>query len=159
MNTYNQYLNCRGTRPPSRVGIPPSRCSIPPSRFSVPPSRFSVPPSRFSIPPSRFKSRLNRRKRAGSMNISHKFWLNLVPNCGEDFFLSSLDFGNGKIKFPLKYFCVLNALGQGCKSVPPCKILQFKYCLLCSSVVISKNVLYSSICLSSTLSFNLFKRA
>ena len=49
---------------------------------------------------------------------------------------SSLNFGKKKHQFPtktygtsLKYFCMPNAFGQGCKSVPPCKILQFKYWL------------------------------
>ena len=75
---------------------------------------------------------------------------NLVPNCGEDLFLTLLDFGDKKSSiFGEDFFfafglhsisgrkdifftnvlshseCVCSRL-QKC---PPCKILQFKYCL------------------------------
>ena len=69
------------------------------------------------------------QKGPGSTNKSSKFPLNLVPNCGKDFFLVFTRIWDGKTHFPLKYSRFPNAFGQGCKSVSSCKILRFKYCI------------------------------
>ena len=86
------------------------------------------------------------------MNKSIRFRPNTVLNCGEEllFFWSSPDFGEKTLEISAKTFFFgvhsisatelhnfhfslnkylrrPNAFGQGSKSVPPCKILQFKY--------------------------------
>ena len=66
-----------------------------------------------------------------SAPINSKFWPNIVPDCGEDlFFWSSIDLGTTselEAKFPLNFSHISNVFGQGCESVPPCKIFRFKY--------------------------------
>ena len=128
----------------------------PPSRVSVPHRDLASPPSRFRRLPIEnwvldFQTKKNQPAR-----INPKIRPNMVPNCGEDllffififclylisrekhcnfrrrpfFFWSSLNLGDGITLISLKYYCRPNAFDQGCKSVPPCKLLQFKYWII-----------------------------
>ena len=115
----------------------------------VPPSRLSVLPSRFRGTPIEIRALDDQRKK------SYEFQLNIAPNFAGKviqkekhfnrwrilFFWSSPNFGEKTLRFSAKtlFFFGLNSpsatelrnlhlkFGQGCKSVPPCKILQFKY--------------------------------
>ena len=126
------YFNCRGNT---------GGC-IPPSRFSIFQSRFG----RLSVENWALDAHTNKSQPA---RINPKFLPNMGPSCSEDlfffwsspnfkekhfnfrqrsFFWSSLNLGDGITLISLKYFRMPNAFRKGCKSISPCKILQFTYC-------------------------------
>ena len=113
----------------------------PSSRVSVPPLRFSVSPSRFRRPPIESSALDDQRK---NFQPGLKDSANFLPKNGRKlrqrlFFCLYLISGKNDFNFRQRPLHSISAteihhfhqtfcnVGQGYKSVPPCKILQFKY--------------------------------